>query len=994
MSDTTNTGKNAVCFPLGMFLAVSVLFLTTGACGLIYQVAWQRHLLNLFGATIYSISTVLAAFMGGLALGSFAFGITAEKTKSPLRIYGILEIGVGITAIAVPFLLKALDPVFVTVYRHWGTNFFAYSLLRFVLVFCVLLIPTTMMGGTLPLLSKFVAPHGKRSGARVGALYALNTLGAVIGTILCGFYLIRLLGVSKTIEIAAVLNVFAGVLAIGISSRVPASDRDLAAQHFGESSFDHTEDEKGELVLRRRLIHLAYFLSGFAALGLEVIWSRALVFTFELLKNTTYSFTAMLAVFLIGISLGSIAASPFVERDKAPWRSFALLQILVGFAAIISFFVLHKLCYTLGASWVELVNPETGAVKWTQTLALVFLRSFVVVFPPTFLMGFAFPYAVRCVTLHSREAQTGKNVGRLYAVNTLGAILGSFSTGFFLLPMLGIAHSIWLLGAAQALMGLVLLWHDANTNRQRQLVWAIVCGGALTITLIRIPRPTVFQPLEPLEKLLFYKEGPLATVAVTENSLGYRTIFVDNVGVAGTEPMLLTDQKSLAHVPMLLLDQPKSALTVGFGSGGASYSYTLHPELERIDCVEITETVIEAAPTLTESNHDVVMYAPEYVRRTGRSPEGPPLWNDGGRSGWYKNDSRYRIILDDVRSYLHFTDTRYDIIATDCTDLRYKSNANLYDFEYFKLTREKITDRGMVVVWMPLAGLSDEAFRVALRTFYRVFPNMEVFYMNNEPTHYILLVGTKDPLRINVKRMKEKLSNPRVRADLAELHLDSAEKILSCFICGREALADYLAGETLNTEDFPYLEFESPRFGYGDAPLLMNLDSLWQVRENPLKLIDAETIDPATSASLSLYSAAAADVIEGHKHYRRVEVLEAARCWLRALQKNPHDSSVKNLLNFDELRRKVKGQPENLWAKLTLADVLILQGKDVEAGTYLHDILRLTSNGSGTPREREFYVQACERLSKLYERRGNSQEAARYQKLAQEGLRSQISETH
>ncbi|MGC8740560.1 MAG: fused MFS/spermidine synthase [Candidatus Sumerlaeaceae bacterium] len=983
---TSNQGKTPHGGTAFIFLTVSVLFLMTGACGLIYQVAWQRYLLNLFGATLYSVSTVLAAFMGGLALGSILFGSLAEKTKHPLRLYGALEIGVGFAALAVPLLLKLLDPLFVAIYRQWGANFFAYSLIRFVLVFCILLIPTTMMGGTLPLLSKFVAPHGRRSGMRVGALYALNTFGAVVGTVLCGFYLIRSLGVSKTIEIAALLNVLAGLGALGISIRAQNLEDTEDASSAHESPPAEELPETLQTVRRRRLVLIAYFISGFAALGLEVVWSRALVFTFELLKNTTYSFTAMLAVFLVGIALGSFSATPLVERDKRPWRTFALLQILVGLASAISFFVLHELCYSLGATWVQLVDAETGAVRWTQTLALVFLRSAVVVLPPTFLMGLAFPYAVRCVMLFSPRSETGRNVGRLYAVNTLGAILGSFLTGFFLLPVLGIAHTIWLFGAAQAATGLFLVWHDEVAERSRRLIWAILAVAAIAITFVRIPSPTVFQPLEPLEKLLFYKEGPLATVAVTENSLGYRTIFVDNVGVAGTEPMLLTDQKSLAHVPMLLLDKPKSALTVGFGSGGASYSYTLHPELERIDCVEITETVVEAAPTLVASNHDVVMYAPEYKKRTGHAPVGPPLWNDGGRSGWYKSDPRYRIILDDVRSYLHFTDTKYDIIATDCTDLRYKSNANLYDLEYFLLTRQKITDNGMVVVWMPLAGLSDEAFRVALRTFYRVFPKMEVFYMNNEPTHYILLIGTKRPLHVDVAHMRQKLANPRIREDLAELHLDSAEKILSCFVCGREALRTYLSGDLLNTEDFPYLEFESPRFGYGDAPLLANLDSLWKVREHPVKLIEPSSLDSLTSQRLALYYAAAPDIIEGHKHYRRVEVLDAARYWLRALEKNPYDAAVKNLLVFDELRRKVKGQPENLWAKLTLADVLILQSKDVEAATLLSDIVRMASSKPDLGGASEFYKLACERLAKLYERRGNQQEAARYRAKALQGL--------
>lgn len=967
-----------------LFLVVGILFFATGACSLIYQVVWQRYLLNLFGATIYSISTVLAAFMGGLALGSFLLGRIADKARSPLRLYGVLELGVGLAACIVPVLLRALDPIFVWAYKNWGSNFFAYSFARFVFVFLILLVPTTLMGGTLPLLSRFVSPLGKMNGTRIGLLYALNTCGAVAGTIAAGFYFLRWWGISTTIALAVGVNIFAGIVAIGLSLGTTGTAGNEENDPHGEEAAHR--DAHTLTPHQRRAVFFAYFISGLAALGLEVVWSRALVFTFELLKNTTYSFTAMLSVFLVGIAVGSAAASPFVEKDKHPYRTFAILQIVIGLVSVCSFFVLYHFCYTLGASWLDLVNTETGSIRWTQTLFLVFLRSAVVVFPPTFLMGFAFPYAVRCIALSASAIGVGTEVGRLYSLNTVGAILGSFATGFLLLPFFGIANTIWGLGTLQAISGCTLTLIDKREPAARRYTWLALAVASLAVTYVRIPRPTIFQPLEPLEKMIFYKEGPLATVSVTENSLGYRTIFVDNVGVAGTEPMLLTDQKSLAHVPMLLLKNPKSALTVGFGSGGASYSYTLHPELETIDCVEITKTVIEAAPTLVDSNHDVVMQRDEYLKRTGKLPEGIPLWNDGGRSGWYKSDRRYNIILDDVRSYLHFTDKRYDIIATDCTDLRYKSNANLYDLEYFTLCRNRITEDGMVVVWMPLAGLSDEAFRVALRTFYRVFPNMEVFYMNNEPTHYILLIGTKSPLTVDLDTMRRKLQNPRVNADLEELHLNSAEKILSCFVCGREALKGYLAGDLLNTEDFPYLEFESPRFGYGDSPILMNLDSLFQVREHPAKLLERPTSSPEEVSRLERYAAAVPDIIEGHKHYRRVELELAAQCWMRALAINPEDKSVRHLLDFEELRRKVKGQPLNLWAKYALAQVLILQGRDTEAVSYLNDLIKTATSQPGLPKADVLFREACTKLADIYEKRGKKSESEKLRRDAMKGL--------
>jgi spermidine synthase len=681
-------------------------------------------------------------------------------------------------------------------------------------------------------------------------------------------------------------------------------------------------------------------------------------------------------VFLVGVALGSALMTPFSDRSKAPYRLFSILQVFIGITSIASFFVLYYVCYTLGDKWFHEYDVRAANIRWNAALAIVFLRTAATMFVPTFCMGLAFPVAVRTVTLSS--ATVGRDVGRLYAVNTIGAILGAALTGFLILPVLGIARTIFLMGALQLCMGTYLLLVAPETTPVRRAIWAVVSVAALILSFPY--HGAFFHPLDEFEKLVFYKEGPLATVSVVENSLDYRTIYVDNVGVAGTDPMLLTDQKSLAHVPMLLLKNPKSALTVGFGSGGASYSYTLHPGLEKINCVEITKTVVEAAPTLTASNHQVVINADLYSKNTGQPAPGYPLWP--GNSTWKKSDPRYSVILDDARSYLRFNPQKYDIIATDCTDLRYKSNANLYDLEYFQLTRERLTDDGMVVVWMPLAGLSEDAFKVALRTFYRVFPEMEVFYMNNEPTHYILLIGTKHPLSIDPELIRKRLENRNVAADLHELFLDSPEKIVSCFICGRRKLDQMLKGQTLNTEDFPYLEFESPRYGYGDEALLDNLDLLMKYRESPARLLSGNS-DTSFSLNLERYYKAIPEIIAGHREYRLLHVQNACKHYMKALAINPGDESVGNLLNFVELRRKVRGQPDNIWARLQLGMVLAMQNQDGEAASELNILVAQTDTlPPGDIKKLGLRLAALDQLATIYERANKHRQSAEYQELA------------
>lgn len=982
----------------GTLTVLVLIFLATGASGLIYQVVWQRYLLNIFGATLYSVSTVLSAFMGGLALGSWLFGARAAAFRKHLKVYAILEISIGITALLIPYLLKLLDPVFIHAYRNFGSVFYLYSAVRFLYIFIILLIPTTLMGATLPVLSQFVAPTGALGpGLRVGMLYTVNTIGAMLGAFLSGFYFLRWWGVNKTVLLAASINILAGIFAL------------LLSRNFGvlgtlEGKRIITNTEKVRRTKIPKLvgaparpapiswIYFAYFISGLVALGLEVTWSRALVFTFESLKNTTYAFTAMLTTFLGGLALGSAAVTPFANRLRHPFRTFSVLQIFIGLVSTFSFFLLYFFAYSLGDNWIREFDSHPGQIRWNAAVALVFLRTAFVLLVPTFCMGVAFPVAVRAVTVGAGEV--GSRVGRLYALNTVGAIIGAAATGFVLLPSLGIAKTILLLSMLQMLTGIALAMRDPESTPVRRAVWCTLAILTAIIAWTRVPKPTIFQELTTTESMVHYAEGPLATVSVVQNSIGYRTIYVDNVGVAGTEPMLLTDQKSLAHVPMLFLKNPRNALTVGFGSGGASFSYTLYPELEHIDCVEITKTVPQAAPYLKDSNRGVIdnvsLKDPLAVQTTPTSATKAtsqtfPLWKDKTDT-WVKSDPRYEIILDDARSYLRFTNRHYDVIATDCTDLRYKSNANLYDREYFTLTRERITDDGMVVVWMPLAGLSREAMRVALRTFYTVFPNMEVFFMNNQPTHYVLLIGTKAPLSVNLDQIAERLKRPQVAADLGEIHLANAEKLLSCFVTGSKRMTEYLGKDNhlLNTEDFPYLEFESPRYGYGDEPLLDNLDDLMQFRELPDRLVAEPDKHTTMVASLKKYEAAVPDILNGHREYRQMHILEASKAYMAALQKNPQDDSVQDLLTFDELRRKANSpqqtQGARLWSSYMLGQVLAMQKKEDEAIAELTGLIAspVPEGQLEAARFQQYVRHAYNTLADIYLRRGDMTKAGNY----------------
>ena len=362
------------------------------------------------------------------------------------------------------------------------------------------------------------------------------------------------------------------------------------------------------------------------------------------------------------------------------------------------------------------------------------------------------------------------------------------------------------------------------------------------------------QQLNPGERVVYYDEGPMATVSVVKNNFGFNTINIDGVGVAGTDPLLQTDQKSLAHLPMLLAENPRRVLTVGFGSGGASYSYLLHDRLEK-----------------------------------------GPLRRDlpGGPAGGALPDRRQPRLLEEARPSLQVDlRRRAQLPAPHPGDLR-RHRDGLHR-SAIQVQRQSLRRRVFPLLARAPAprrngrGLDasgralPDMFKLALRTFHVVFPEMAVFFMDNEPTHYIFLIGWRDRMAIDFERMRERLQEPDVRADLAELSLDDPIKILSTWITGGEPLRAYLAGKALNTENFPYLEFGSPRYGYADRPILDNLASLMAIHNSPRRFLSPGGAGGNPLAALDRYERALPKIIEGHAHYRNLEIEEATRSiWRR-----------------------------------------------------------------------------------------------------------------
>jgi spermidine synthase len=577
----------------------------------------------------------------------------------------------------------------------------------------------------------------------------------------------------------------------------------------------------------------------------------------------------VLTVTLLGLVTGTAAGYVLVDRLRRPQRAFAFVVAGVGFGILLSVFILMT-----SPKIIDTVDPATLQVDFARAVSSVSLRTAAVVGLPCILLGLATPLAVRCI---GSSQSIGREVGRLYALNTCGAVTGALSAAFLLPVYLGLLPSLLWTGAATLVVAAVMQRKDVVMAG----LYATIAAAAVLATLLAPANYWWLQSLRAGEEIIALHDGVTGTVCVIENSAGERRICVDDVPVAGTSNIMQTDQKCLAHWSMLIADEPRKALTVGFGSGGASYSFLLHDQLEELHCVEISPDVPRMAPLMRDANHGLMD----------------------------RPDPRFRIIFEDARAYLARTTERYDIIVSDCTDLRYRSSANLYDLEYFQLCRDRMTPGGCTTIWMPLGGLSTDAFRMTLNTFDTVFPHSTIFYLHNRWTHYVLLVGRNEALRFSVARVRRQLSEADVRQDMAEIGMTDPDKIIATFLTSGRRLRNSIRSFPLNTEDMPRLEFDVPRFDMGPWSAQKNLNFL---RRNRVPISDVLSLatTPEESARAKRYHQAARHIMTAQAAARAFQFEEATRQYLAAQRLSPEDSALEQALLFPDLAALAEqGQP-------------------------------------------------------------------------------------
>ena len=805
--------------PRGLLAATSACVFLSGAASLILEVVWSRLLKLVFGSTTLAITTILVAYMLGLALGGLYGGRLAARVRNGVRAYGWMEVAVGVYALFVPTLLASypwLNREVLAPLSFWPGAF-----VRFGLVLVVLLVPTLLMGATLPVLvAALTRERGELSG-RVGVLYGLNTLGAMTGVLVGTFVLFGAVGVRHTNLVGALLDVAAGLLAVFLlAPQLRATEGEEGrSEEKGAANGNPSEPERSLGASPRRVgardgsgvsatpdtrrwnpTLLTYGLVGFSALALEVCWTRALAMVFG---SSVYAFATILAGFLAGIGLGSLLLRRGFERVHSARLAYALAVACVGLAGLGTMTLFGAL------PDVFLALVERSGMSGRGLVLFGFVASFTCMLPTTLVLGALFPLATQAAAEGGRSSWSS-TVADVYFINTVGAATGAFAAGFLLLPKLGIRATVASILSLDLVLAALLLWRLRASRSVLIYIGAPVCLLAALAIWVRPPswdaealaqgvyyRPEArldfdlpALPLEgaPAEEMLFFREGINATVSIHRPAGGLEEGGI-SLRINGKTDASLSDMSTQvlsAHIPLLFGAPAAKALVIGYASGVTTGSATLY-DVDQIDVAEIEPAILEASHYFDDAN----------LR---------PL-----------EDDRVRLIVDDGRIWLTRTEELYDIIISEPSNPWITGCSNLFTAEFFELVRQRLEPDGRLLQWMQLYGMRPADVRSVLAALFQSFDYAYGFLADAGSTD-LLLLASNEPLRAQELPTWEALPDS-IQDDLRRVGYHGTADLWSLFVLGSDDLRQ-LAGEarTVNTDDSMFVELDAPWHVYDDTP--------------------------------------------------------------------------------------------------------------------------------------------------------------------------------
>jgi spermidine synthase len=753
---------------------VYLLFFVSGSSGLVYQIIWARLFGNIFGNNVYSAALVTAAFMSGLGIGSYVAGVFGDRryASNPaflLRAYAVCEIFIAAIGLGLAALLPELELLAVALSEYevgadgWHRLSGGSLLWRYVVASVCMFPATFAMGATLTLMIRFlVRSELDLAGWRIGLLYGANTAGAALGSLLTDLALIPALGLFSTQGVAAALNLVAGVGALLVARSVGSDPTPRA------SPPEPPADTGGH----RRLLwatSLALALSGFAAMGMEIVWFRFLV---SLLGGTRAVLSLLLAVILIGIWLGSILGGALQRRFGHAAAFFALAEGLFILSTLGLFVVVDRDLLDRSAFLGSYPNPGALAQCWYNLRPILLVAGL-----PSLLMGFAYPLAN--ANVQQVEAQVGRRAGLLYLGNTAGAVLGSLVVGFVFLTTFGMQTTVAIVSAAAAASMLVMGGSRPQSGgflAATAASIALVAGATWGWTslgseyLLEKSFPTLRNG-----SYVVLREGINQSIGVSDIG-GERKLVTNGHAMSGTSPTSIRYMQAFSHLPLLHMDEPESVLVICYGVGNTVYAASLHESVQRLDVADLSEEILSSSELFGRWNANVL---------------------DDPRVSVYVNDGRHHLRMQPPETY--------DLVTLEPPPLPHAGVSALYSRDFYALVKSRLKPGGFMSQWLPIRQLPDEANRSVVRAFLDVFPNS--ILVSGAGRELILLGTTGEVLEIDPAQLRERLvADPRLAAALRTISFGSLTEFVGSFVAGPETLERATQLAPPITDDAPILE--------------------------------------------------------------------------------------------------------------------------------------------------------------------------------------------
>jgi spermidine synthase len=865
-----------------------IIFFLSGISGLIYEVIWTRQLSLIFGNTVFATSTVLSSFMAGLGIGSLYIARIIDKRPNPFKLYALIEGGIGGYALLTPLLFSALNPLYRIAYSFLGNNFYILSLIRFVFCFFILIIPTSLMGATLPAISKSFKIGQDTVGKNVGYLYGANTFGAAFGCFMTTFILQRFLGLNLSILIGAGINILL-CLAILFYTRYFGYVYQPDVVRENESSFKDIESPV-------KLFLVLFFIMGFTSLAYEVLWVRTLILVFG---ATAYSFGIMLSIFLTGLAIGSILSARIADRVKEKLFWLGVIEIAVFVSIIIGEFLIPSF-----SSIIQQTRVAWGT-SWNVFLNTILILSLLVIGPPALLIGMAFPLGIRY--LNNNLKVIGRDVGLLYAVNTFGAIAGSFTGGFIFIAAMGLRNSLLFNACLNLSLGIILIVFCHRRRIMLRFATIIPVVIALITIILFIPywqpdkfvnplwyRDMLTNPIHGVKQIhtvLFQEETSSATVMVRKDSREPtqmivqgktllldkggegKSFYIDGTAEGSSERQDMRIQYLLGHLPAMIHPAPEEGLVIGLGTGVTLRALNSHG-LKQIDCIELNPCIRNVAKYFALENEEVL------------------------------NCPEVNIIVGDGRNHLLLTPKKYDIITAEPYQPFIAGSTNLYTKEFYLLCKERLKRGGVICQWFPLFQISVEDIKSFLNTFQSVFKNITLW---TEGTNSIIIGINDNDTEINLRLMLKKLEEPICHAHFSKANISSGLAFFGHLAMTQNEIRDFCSHSPIVTDNMPFLEFTAPFKMNYLLPAYENLSAVTYYRPKTLEhlknILCNEGFEKEDVAELEKYYSAYGHKMLGQilqaewlKKGRQEEEPSFLKEFERALKLNPDDEESREII--------------------------------------------------------------------------------------------------